>query len=482
MRSQSHKSGLRAWVQMVAEHAQPDTVHWWMGTDEERARAAPSLAKAALDARRNDATFDRAPVVVSTPRRVDAGPTNIWISRDDALAGAWPLLRGAMRRRTMYVVPYMLGAPRSPFCRVGVQVTDSPEIVAAIDATARTGRSALDELERSVKFARGLHCLAEEKGRERLILHFPDSVETWSIGSGSLTNALLCSGTEGRRLASAQAREEGWLAEHMTLYALTDPAGETSYLALAAADGGGGAELDAIAGSLRGWKLCKLGGDSCWMRPGEDGRLRAICPDQRAWEPSSGAPLGAIVFCGRQSRSTPIVYEARSWRHGVYVGATLMSEVEGTNGASYNPMSMLASCGYNMGDYFAHWLSIGRKLHYPPKIFHLNWFRADGQGQRLWPGGHHNLRILEWIAQRSSGTIAARSSPVGLVPELDSLDSSELELSPDRLQQLLTGNQPALLRQAESARKFLSTFGDCLPPPLLKEHRQLVRRLQESLN
>jgi phosphoenolpyruvate carboxykinase (GTP) len=202
----------------------------------------------------------------------------------------------------------------------------------------------------------------------------------------------------------------------------------------------------------------------------------------RGWEPSAGVPLSAIVFCGRQGRSTPLVFEARSWRHGVYIGATLMREVEGASALVHNPMSMLGSCGYNMGDYFSHWLAIGRKLQYPPKIFHVNWFRSEGDAQRLWPGGSDNMRVLKWIVERAEGDAEARSCAPGLTPVLASFDCDGLELPQDRLQQLLSCNHAALLRQAESARKFLSKFGDCLPAPLLAEHRSLVRRLQESLH
>jgi GTP-dependent phosphoenolpyruvate carboxykinase len=479
--TKSPNLALRSWVRLVAEHTLPDAVHWWTGTDQERVELGAALA----GARRSqpaDADIDRAPVIVSTHRRVDAGPTNVWMSRDDAQTRVWPLFRGSMRKRTMYVVPFMLGAPRSVFCKVGVEITDSPGIVASTDALARTGQRVLDVLANSLDFARGLHSLANQQAGERLILHFPETVETWALGSGSSRNALFCTGTEGLRLASARARDEGWLAEHMSLFSVTDPEGATSHVAVAAADSEGAQEVEATEGAALGWKVSKLGGETCWMRPAEDGRLRAICPDERGWEPSSGVPLDAIVFCGRQARSTPIVYEARSWRHGVYVGATLMREVEGANWATHNPMSMLASCGYNMGDYFSHWLAIGRKLHYAPRIFHVNWFRSDGDGKRLWPGGGHNLRILKWIAQRAKGTAEARTAPLGLTPQLDSFDSAGLDISSDRLEQLLTGNHGALLRQAESARALLAKFGDCLPAPLLMEHRLLVRRLQESLH
>lgn len=478
--SKSPNLALRSWVATVAQHTRPDAVHWWAGTDEERAEVATALASSVRGAHA-ETDLDRAPVVVATHRRVDAGPTNLWMSRDDAQARVWPLFRSSMQQRTMYVVPYMLGAPRSAFCKVGVQITDSPRVVAGIDALARTGRSALEQLAGSLDFDRSVHSLANRNNAERLILHFPDIVETWSIGSDSLTNAVMCSGPEGLRLASARAREEGWLAEHMALFAVSDPEGQTSYVAVAGADGGGVQELEALPQPALGWNVSKLGGDNCWLRPAEDGRLKAICPDRRSWEPSAGVTLSAIIFCGRQARSTPLVYEARSWRHGVYVGGTLMREVEDAGWVTHNPMSMLGSCGYNMGDYFSHWLAVGRKLHYPPKIFHVNWFRTEGR-QRLWRGGADNMRILKWIVERTEGNLPARASALGFIPEAESLDLEGLDLPPERLQQLLTGNHAALLRQAEAARKFLAKFGDNLPAPLLMEHRLLVRRLQESLH
>ncbi|HVY25773.1 MAG TPA: phosphoenolpyruvate carboxykinase domain-containing protein [Polyangiaceae bacterium] len=477
--SKTPNLALRSWVRTVAEHTQPDDVHWWAGTDEERKAVTPGFAASLANEQR---ALDPAPVVVATHRRVDAGPTNLWMSRDDAQARLWPLFSGVMRRRTMYVVPYMLGAPRSPFCKVGVELTDSPRVAASIDALARSGRAPLDELAGSLNFARSIHSVAHLKQQEQLIVHFPDIVETWSIGSDSLPNAVLCCGTEGLRLASARAREEGWLAEHMTLFSVTDPSGAASHLAVAGADAGGIDELEAIPPLTLGWQIKRLGGEVCWLRASEDGTLSAICPDLRSWEPTRGVPLSAIVFCGRQARSTPLVYEARSWRHGVYVGATLMREMDGAGSLGHNPMSMLGTCSYNMGNYFSHWLAIGRKLHYPPKIFHVNWFRTEGGTQRIWPGGQDNMRILKWIIERCAGDAPARSSALGLTPDPAALDRDGLDLAEDRLAQALTGNPAALLRQAEGARRFLSKFGDCLPAALLTEHRSLVRRLQESLH
>jgi GTP-dependent phosphoenolpyruvate carboxykinase len=477
--SKSPNLSLRSWVNSIAEHTRPDTVHWWAGTNEERAEVASALAEALRD---ESADLDRPPVLVSTHRRVDAGPTNMWMSRDDAQARVWPLFGGSMRQRTMYVVPYMLGAPRSAFCKVGVQITDSPRAVATIDALARAGRGALDQLAGSLDFDRSIHSLASSEKAQRLIVHFPDLVETWSLGSGALINAVLCGGREGLRLASARAREEGWLAEHMALLSATGPDGLTSYVAVAGADPGGIRELEAIPPLTLGWKVRRLGGETCWLRPAEDGKLRAICPDLRSWEPTAGVPVSAIVFCGRQALSTPLVYEARSWRHGVYVGATLMGEIEDAGWVTHNPMSMLGICGYNMAAYFSHWLSIGRKLFYPPKIFHVNWFRSEGGGRRLWPGGADNMRILKWIIERAAGHMRAQCSPLGFIPEFESLDLEGLDLPPHRVEQLLTANHALLLGQAEESLAFLAKFNDSLPAPLLNEHRALVRRLQESLH
>jgi phosphoenolpyruvate carboxykinase (GTP) len=569
---------LHSWVRTVTEHALPERVHWWTGTPAERAELTAKMVQAreltALDPKLHPRSFlyrtppesaggIGTPTLVSTHRRVDAGPTNHWLSRDDAHRRLWPLFRGAMRRSTLYVVPYLLGPARSRFGKVGVELTDSPYVTLALDMMTRTGSAATDELGSSVDFARGLHCVARLGATKRLILHFPETVETWSIGSSNLQDGLFCSGNQGLRLASARAREEGWLAEHMSLFALTDPQGRTTYVAVAFADGCLASELAPPLSQHLGWKLEKLGGDSCWMRPGDDGRLWGVTPEQGLWQSVSelgmqpspagdalftdvalraggrvwwegqaaldahesvedwrgqawtaqaaatlaahplahcvlarppttahpnparsakGVPVSAIVFCGRDARATPLVYEARSWRHGVYVGATLASEMPGAGLGELDPMAMLRGCGYNLGDYFSHWLAIGRKLHSPPKLFHVNQYREGGDGRRLWPGGRDNVRILRWIAERVEGSGGAQPSSLGFTPEPDSLELDGLDIPRDRLLQALSGNHGALLRQAERARTFLARFGDSLPAPLFTEHRQLVRRLQESLH
>ncbi len=472
---------LEAWVNAISRHTEPETIHWWSGSTADRDLASERVTKMRQEGPTH-IDLERPQILVSTHRRIDAGPTNLWVSREDAQSRLWPLLRGCMRGRAMYVVPYLLGPPSSRFCRVGVQITDSPHVALDIDAKTRAGKVALDHPASSAAFARGLHCREAVRGAQRLLVHFPELVETWSIGSDSLREAQLCVGIEGLRLASARAREEGWLAERMSLFSLTRAKGSTRFLAAAAADSGGMAELEAELRSSADARLSRIGGESSWMRVGDDGRLWAVSPEEKTGESPVGVPVDAVVWCGRQTRSTPLIYEAQSWRHGVYMGATLMREAEGASWPTYDPMSMLAVCGYNMGDYFSHWLSIGRKLVYPPKFFHINWFRVDAEGRRLWPGGAENIRILKWMGERMDGTGGAVPSPLGRTPDVAELDLRGLDMSHERLLQALSCDQAALLAQAESARQFLFKFGDCLPATLLNEHRQLVRRLQESVH
>jgi phosphoenolpyruvate carboxykinase (GTP) len=580
----STNPALLAWVNTVAQHALPQRIKWCDGTKLERAELVQSMLSARqlieLEPAQHPRSFlyrtdehDAAPdeqlTFISAHKRVDAGPTNRWLSPEEAQSIVWPLFRGAMRGRTLYVVPYLLGPPNSRFCRAGVQLTDSPYIALTLGTMARVGLIALDVLDNSLDFARAVHSQGDLSPERRFVVHFPDIADAWSIGSVNWGNALLSSGSQGLRLASVRAHEEGWLAEHMSILAITNPEGRAHYVAAAIADGSAGEELALDESSLRGWTVKRVTRDACWMRPESDGQLWAVSPElgvsgniaalgtqdrnqlwgastsdviltnvalragQRpwweelgplhadefvedwrgqAWSPSGargraahaqaryafvprsvsgkagrvhsprGVPISGIILCGRQARSSPLVCEARSWRQGVYFGATLNREADGDQHLVHDPMAMLGSCGYNMGDYLSHWLAIGRKLQAPPKVFGVNWFRRDVNGRRLWPGGAENIRILKWIFERMDGTAFAQSAAVGLIPDLESLDLQGLDLPPDRLAQLFANNQAALLRQAERTISFLGIFGDCLPSALLAEHRSLVRRLQESLH
>jgi len=580
---------LRAWIQAIADHTQPARIHYCDGSDEERAAleremvAAGSLIE--LDPETHPRSFlhrsDPTDVArtehltfISTPRPEDAGPTNNWMSQEDAQQRVWPLFMGAMKGRTMYVVPYLMGPAGSRFSRVGVEITDSPYVVLNLRIMARMGRVALERLGQSEGFVRGVHSLGDLSPERRFIVHFPETLEIWSIGSGYGGNALLSKKCHALRIASVQARQEGWLAEHMMILGLTSPKGRTHYVAAAFPSACGKTNLAMLVPTLPGWKVETIGDDICWMHPGEDGRLWAINPEngmfgvapgtnqktnpnamqslghdviftnvalragRRVWwegmstldehelvedwrgntwtatgatspaaHPNSrftaplrqcpsamgsfelftGVPISAIIFGGRRSKIGPLVYEARSWQHGVYVGATMVSETTaaatGAVGVPRNdPMAMLPFCGYHMGDYFAHWLAVGAKLRRAPKIFHVNWFRTGDDGRFLWPGFGDNIRVLQWILDRVDGAAAARDAAIGYLPHEESIDLSGMSFPRERLFQLFAVDGGAWLQEAGRALEFLGRFAGRMPDGLLAEHHALVKRLHDSLS
>lgn len=579
---------LRAWVRKVAEHTRPARIHWCDGSEEERAALEKELVAAGslveLDPETHPRSFlhrsDPTDVArtehltfISTSHPDDAGPTNNWMSFDEADQRVLPLFSGAMAGRTLYVVPYLMGPAGSPFSRAGVQITDSPYVVLSLRIMTRMGRVALDHLGASTNFVRGMHSLGDLSPDRRFIVHFPETLEIWSIGSGYGGNALLSKKCHALRIASVQARREGWLAEHMLVLGLTSPEGRTHYVAAAFPSACGKTNLAMLVPALPGWKVDTVGDDICWMHPGQDGRLWAINPEygmfgvapgtsrrtnpnavgslghdtiftnvalrqgRRVWweglsslradevlqdwrgadwkpgaaspaaHPNSrftvalrqcpsasgsfdlqtGVPISAILFGGRRAKLAPLVYEARSFRHGVHIGATMVSETTaaatGAVGVPRNdPMAMLPFCGYNMGDYFAHWLDVGKKLARPPKIFHVNWFRTGDDGRFLWPGFGENIRVLKWILERVEGTAGAQESAIGYLPHEGALDLSGLDLPPASLARLLSVDGSAWLQEAGRSLGFLGQFGARLPEGLLAEHRALVRRLYHSLH
>lgn len=577
----SANPALLAWVRTVAEYTEPDRIHWCAGTNAERAEIAKAMVEAGqllqLDPEEHPRSFvhrthptDAEPAAtcnfVSTHKAVDAGPTNSWLSRDEAYSTVWPMFRKSMRGRTMYVTPYALGPVHSRFVSIGVQLTDSPYIVLCLGQMNRMGRAVLDRLGDARRFVRGIHSTGDLTPERRFLIHLPDIAEAWCIGSANPANAMLSRSSHALRIAGVQAREDGWLAEHMSLLAVTNPEGRTQYIAAVASSERERAELSPSASSLPGWKVELLGRDVCWMRPGSDGQLWAMNPESgiydevtslrtgsvgatlasndtlftnvalrppghvwweglealdfnervldwrgmpwspraplsraaheratfmtrrahghgsSAFERNHGVPISAILFCGGHARSLPLVYEARTWRHGVFVGATLTSETDDADTPRHDPFGMRDHCGYNLGDYLDHWFAVGRKFNRPPKFFHVSWFRTGADGRRLWPGGAENMRVLKWILERVDGTASARESSLGYVPTDESFDMAGLDLPQDRLLQLLTGNQPALLRQAGRSLEFLGRFREKLPAGVLTEHRSLIRRLQESLH
>ena len=570
------------WINRVAEQTKPQTVHWCDGTeDEARCLEQKMVSRGSflpLHADRYAHSFlyrsDPSDVArtehltfICAEDAIDAGPTNNWMSPSDAARNVWPLFDGCMKGRTMYVVPYLMGPPDSPYSRVGIQITDSAYVVLNLRVMTRMGRVALDHLSASTDFVRGIHSLGDLSPERRYICHFPSTQTIWSIGSGYGGNALLSKKCHALRLASVQARDEGWLAEHMLILGLTSPQGVTHYIAAAFPSACGKTNLALLIPSLPGWKVETVGDDICWMHPGEDGRLWAINPEAgmfgvapgtsaktnpnamralnhdaiftnvalrrdqtpwwegmdeppgegvtdwrgRAWQKGSpdpaahpnsrftvplancpstgrgmldprGVPLSAILFGARRGTLAPLVYEAFDWQHGVYVGATMASETTaaatGALGVLRNdPMAMLPFCGYNVGDYFGHWLAIGRRLARPPRIFHVNWFRRDATGKYLWPGFGENCRVLKWVTERVDGAREAERTPIGFLPHPQDLDLGGSGVPQGDVAKLLEVDREEWRREAARTDTFLAKVGPRLPMALRAEHEGLLRRL-----
>jgi phosphoenolpyruvate carboxykinase (GTP) len=493
------------------------------------------------------------------------------MSPEGAHARVWPLFRDAMKGRTMYVVPYLMGPRGSPLTSVGVEVTDSGYVALNMHLMTRMGKVALDELGSSDRFVRGVHSLGDLHPERRFVCHFPETRTIWSIGSGYGGNAILSKKSHGLRLASVEAKEQGWLAEHMLILGVTEPRGRTTYVAAAFPSKCGKTNLAMLVPKLPGYRVETVGDDIAWMRVGRDGRLWAINPERgmfgalrntnertnpgamralrrdalftnaalrtdgtpwwegmgedpedemtdwkgQRWrkgsrEPAShpnarytiaheacptaspriddpeGVPISAIIFGGRRADLFPLVLQAMGWEHGVYLGATLVSETTAAStGATgiprHDPMAMLPFCGYHMADYFAHWIAMGKKATLPPLVFHVNWFRRDSDGKYLWPGFVENARVLQWICRRVRGVAKTERTIIGNVPTKASLDLEGLDLSNDKLERLLSVDARAWKEEADNQRAFLDTFGPRLPHALLREHEALVARIREAL-
>ena len=525
--------GVRSWVEEMRQLCEPDLVYWCDGSEREREELTRAAVKSGVlielnqkklpgcyyhrsnpndVARVEDRTF------ICTRTEAEAGPTNHWMDPAAMYDKLHDYCRGAMKGRTMYVVPYLMGPPGSPLTKVGVELTDSIYVVLSMRIMTRMGEPAWEHLGADGIYTRGLHCMLDVQPERRYIAHFPQDNTIISTGSNYGGNVLLGKKCLALRLGSYIGRDEGWMAEHMLILGVESPAGEKSYVAAAFPSSCGKTNFAMLIppAPFKDWKITTVGDDIAWMKPGPDGRLYAINPEAgyfgvvpgtnfksnpnamismskdtiytnvaltpdgdvwwegkdgdppaecldwqgRPWTPASkekaahpnsrfaapmvnnpalapeandpeGVPISALIFGGRRATTLPLVFQAFNWIHGVYVGSTMGSETTsaavGTTGqVRRDPMAMLPFCGYNMGDYFAHWLKMRKLLKRPPKIFHVNWFRKSAEGKFLWPGYGENMRVLKWIVDRCRGRVPAYETPIGWMPEPEDIDARGL--------------------------------------------------------
>ena len=575
-------SALQDWVDQVAKLTQPEDIHWCNGSDAEYKRLINQMCRSGDLIPLNEHDYpncylhrsDPSDVArvehltyVCTENEVDAGPNNHWMNPAEAHEKIDALFEGAMQGRTMYVIPYCMGPIDSPYARLGVEITDSPYVVVNMKIMTRMGAKALARMEQEGTFVKGLHSIGDLNPERRFIMHFPEELSIKSIGSGYGGNALLGKKCHALRIASWQARKEGWLAEHMLIVGVESPEGETHYLACAFPSACGKTNLAMLIPpeSHPGWRIWTLGDDIAWLHLDEGGQLRAINPeagyfgvvpgtnaktnrnafemikgdtiftnvavtaDNQPWwedkkvgsptmdwqghdydssngpaahpnsrftvsarknpsysqlaEAPEGVPISALVFGGRRKELAPLVYEAKSWRHGVLVGASVASETTAANIGAVgvvrrDPMAMKPFCGYNFADYWAHWLSFAKKSDKLPKMFHVNWFRQDKSGKFLWPGFGENLRVLRWIIDRCENRVAAVETPIGFLPKTKDIDVSGLDVAPETMEMLLSVDAEQWEDEMDSVAEYLEGYGDRLPDALRQEQQQVAEALR----
>ncbi|UCH45098.1 MAG: phosphoenolpyruvate carboxykinase (GTP) [Nitrospiraceae bacterium] len=585
---------LKAWIQEVADMCTPKDIYICNGSNEEYDQMIKLLLDSGiaipLKKRKNSFLFRSDPsdvarvednTYISTPDQIEAGPTNNWIAPDDLKKTMKDLYKGCMKGRTMYVIPFSMGPIGSPIAKIGIEISDSPYVVVNMHIMTRVSDRVLELLGTDGDFIPCLHSIGAplEPGQEdskwpcapiekKYISHFPNENLIWSYGSGYGGNALLGKKCLALRIASAMARRESWMAEHMLILRLTSPEGKQYHIAAAFPSACGKTNLAMMQPSIPGWKCECVGDDIAWMKIGPDGRLYAINPENgffgvapgtsyetnpmamdtlkenciftncaltdegdvwwegmdgdppkhaidwkgndwtpesdsvaahanarftapaaqcpvicEDWEKPEGVPIDIFIFGGRRSSVVPLVTEAYSWDHGVFLGSTAASETTAANIGSVgnlrrDPFAMKPFCGYNMGDYFQHWFNMGGKLgDKAPRIFYVNWFRKSEEGKFLWPGFSDNSRVLKWMCERVEGSVGAEETPIGLIPKEGDLDVNGVDMPSDDLKELLKIDSEAWKAEIPDIEHHLSTFGDRLPDKLKKQLDEFKKRL-----
>jgi len=575
------------WVQEVARLCGPENIFWCDGSEKEndylRSEAVRQNILIKLNEEKvpgsylhrsnpNDVARVEQFTLICTPTKEEAGPTNNWAAPDETYTKLHRMLKGAMRGRTMFVIPYIMGPPDSPLTKVGFEITDSIYVVLSMRIMTRMGVVATKRLgnDASAEWNRGVHSLLDVNPERRWICHFPQDNTIISVGSGYGGNVLLSKKCLALRIGSYLARKQGWLAEHMLILGVQSPEGRKHYVAAAFPSACGKTNFAMLIPPkhFKGWKVTTIGDDIAWMQIGGDGRLYAVNPENgyfgvvpgtsyksnpnamksiehdtlytnvamtndgdvwwegkdgpppphaidwkgNDWTPDSkekaahpnsrfatpmrnnpvldpdvekgdGVPISAIIFGGRRSDTMPLVFQAFDWEHGVYIGAMMASETTAAATGAVgqvrrDPMAMLPFCGYNMGEYFRHWLRTGARLKNPPLIFHVNWFRKSADGKFLWPGFGDNMRVLKWIIDRAEGRGGAQKSPIGFLPRREGLDLDELEnVSNVAIEELLAVQPNEWKKELANQESLFEKLGGDMPEELIAQRAKLAQRL-----